>query len=126
MSDYEPRIKIDNVSYSRPLQESREKAKKNDLIDNKPPLDLLPASALIAQAEVLAYGAKKYDRHNWRKGMEYSRLIAAALRHITAFNDGEDLDPETESSHLAHALCCLSFLIEYQKKGIGTDDRFKG
>nr|WP_142850688.1 dATP/dGTP diphosphohydrolase domain-containing protein [Telmatospirillum sp. J64-1] len=91
----------------------------------KPPMGLIPRSALVAEAEVLAFGAKKYAKHNWRGGMEWSRLVDAALRHITAWNEGQDTDPETGASHLAHARCCLGFLIEYQEKGTGTDDRFK-
>ena len=91
----------------------------------KPPLGLIPRSALIAEANVLAFGARKYAKHNWRGGMDWSRLIDAALRHITAFNDGEDADPETGISHLAHARCCLGFLIEYAEKGLGRDDRYQ-
>lgn len=91
----------------------------------KAPLGLIPRSALTAEAQVLAFGAKKYAKHNWRGGMDWSRMVDAALRHITAWNDGEDVDPETGISHLAHARCCLGFLIEYAEKGLGTDDRYK-
>jgi hypothetical protein len=89
----------------------------------KVPMSLLPRSALTAEAAVLAFGAKKYAAHNWRKGMVWSRLLDAALRHLTAFADGEDVDPETGLSHLAHLRCCAGFLIEYQEKGLGQDDR---
>lgn len=89
----------------------------------KVPMSLLPRSALVAEAEVLAFGAKKYAAHNWRKGMVWSRLADAALRHLTAWIDGEDTDPETGLSHLAHLRCCAGFLIEYQQKGLGHDDR---
>lgn len=98
-------------------------AKKHD--QNKPPLDLIPYSALELEAQVLAFGALKYDAHNWCKGMDWSRLIGACMRHIGAFNAGEDLDPESGLSHLGHARCCLAFLIEYQKEKLGTDDRYK-
>jgi hypothetical protein len=91
----------------------------------KAPMSLLPRSALVAEAEVLAFGARKYAAHNWRKGMKWSRLLDAALRHLTAFADGEDTDPETGLSHLAHLRCCAGFLIEYQEKGLGEDDRHK-
>lgn len=92
----------------------------------KAPLGLISRTAQIEEARVLAFGAEKYARHNWRKGMEWSRLVDAALRHLTAWNEGEDVDPETGISHLAHARCDLGFLIEYQAKQLGTDDRFKG
>lgn len=97
---------------------------------NKPPMDLLPYSTLLEVAKVLGYGANKYTteegsgRHNWRKGFEYSRLHAAALRHIGAWGEGEDLDPESGINHIAHALCCLMFLLEHQIKGYGVDDRY--
>lgn len=90
---------------------------------DKPPIGLIPRSALEAEAQVLAFGAEKYGRDNWRKGMEWQRMIDAALRHIVAFADGEDMDPESGYHHLAHAKCCLSFLIEYHIKQLGTDNR---
>lgn len=90
----------------------------------KPRMELLPGDALTEVAKVLAEGAKKYDDHNWRKGMKHSRLLGAALRHIHVYNDGEDLDPETGLSHLAHASCCLLFLLSYKNKDIGNDDRY--
>ncbi|MFG1395880.1 dATP/dGTP diphosphohydrolase domain-containing protein [Roseixanthobacter pseudopolyaromaticivorans] len=92
----------------------------------KPPVGLIPRSALLAEARVLDFGAKKYARHNWRKGMLWSRLGDAALRHLLAWLDGEDIDPETSESHLAHLRACSGFLIEYQERGLGEDDRFKG
>lgn len=88
-------------------------------------MDLLPVGAKKAIAEVFDFGAKKYARHNWRNGFNYSRLIAAAERHLDAFNDGEDLDPESGKSHLAHLGCCVMMLLESTIKGYGTDDRYK-
>ena len=99
-----------------------EEAKKADT--NKPPIGLISRVALEQEAFVMQFGAQKYDAHNWRKGMKYSRLLNAALRHILAFNEGEDLDPETGLSHLAHARCCLAFLMDYQASGTGQDDRY--
>lgn len=90
----------------------------------KNPLDLLSPVALEGVGLVLAYGAQKYSAHNWRKGMAWSRLIGAALRHLLAFTRGENLDPESGLPHLDHAACCLMFLSEYQKARLGTDDRW--
>lgn len=97
-------------------------ANKSDA--GKPPLGLISRIALEEEAKVMAFGAIKYDVHNWRKGMDFSRLIDATLRHVYAFADGEDKDAETGYSHLAHARCCLAFLLEYEGKKLGTDDRF--
>lgn len=90
----------------------------------KPPMDLLDRHALEEIARVLEFGAKKYDRHNWRSGISYSRLVAAMLRHINAFNDGEDTDHETGISHMAHAGCCVMFLLWMEKYRPDLDDRW--
>jgi len=102
---------------------SDDKAVKHD--GGKPPLELLPSMPLVMIAEVLGFGARKYAAHNWRQGFDQSRLIGAALRHLLAYNDGEDIDPESGLSHLAHLGCCVLFLLEHQAKGIGRDDRYK-
>ena len=93
--------------------------------DNKPPVGLIPRSATLEEAYVLAFGAQKYGTHNWRQGMKWQRLINASMRHILAFNEGEDFDPESGLCHLAHARCCLSFLIEYMTTHPEFDDRHK-
>lgn len=89
----------------------------------KAPLSMLPRVALEQEAKVMEFGAKKYGKFNYRKGMKWSRLIDAALRHVYAYADGEDNDPETKLSHLAHARCCLGFLLEYADDNLGEDDR---
>jgi hypothetical protein len=91
----------------------------------KPRLFLIPRSAQEAEAQVLGFGAEEYGMHNWRRGFEWSRLIDAALRHIVAFADGEDMDPESGLSHIAHARCMVGFLLAHQLEGLGTDDRHK-
>lgn len=88
-------------------------------------LELLSVPALNAIAEVMTFGAKKYADHNWRKGFDWSRLYGAALRHLTAHMSGEDKDPESGLSHLAHLGCCVMFLLEHESRNLGTDDRFR-
>jgi hypothetical protein len=92
---------------------------------NKLPLNLLSTEAMNQTAAVLAFGAQKYAAHNWRAGFAWSRPLAAAMRHLTAFNDGEDRDPESGLSHLAHAACCIMFLLEFEKTHQHLDDRYK-
>jgi hypothetical protein len=92
---------------------------------DKPRMDLLPPEALVAVAQVLTLGARKYSDHNWRKATNWGRYSAAAMRHIVAWQGGEDFDPETGMSHLSHATACLMFLIALQETEVGTDDRYK-
>lgn len=80
----------------------------------KPGMSLLPSVPLLEIAKVLDHGKQKYAAHNWRHGIEQSRLISAAMRHIAAYNEGEDVDPESGLSHLAHANCMLMFCLEQQ------------
>lgn len=89
----------------------------------KDPWHLLPWDAIGAIVKVLAFGAKKYAPRNWEKGMAWSRCYSALIRHMTAWWDGEDKDPETGMSHLWHAGCCIVFLIAFEMRGIGADDR---
>jgi hypothetical protein len=105
------------------MQNEPVKAMKFD--SEKPRMDLLDRYAIEQLSQVLTFGAMKYDAHNWRHGLQYSRLIAAALRHIHAFNDGEDLDPESGLPHPAHAMCCLMFLLGTMAHRSDMDDRWK-
>ena len=99
----------------------KELAKKFD--QGKPPISLISRTALEQEARVMDYGRNKYGAQNWRKGMEWSRAADAALRHIFAFMDGENTDSETGISHIAHARCCLAFLLDMEKNHPELDDR---
>jgi hypothetical protein len=71
----------------------------------------------MAISDVLTYGAKKYDDHNWQvvpNGPQ--RYKAAMMRHILAHASGESVDSETGISHLAHAACCVMFMLELELK----------
>lgn len=100
-----------------------EKGIKHD--QEKIQLDLLSADWIEGVGKVLTFGARKYASHNWRKGIQRSRLISACLRHIFAYLRGENLDPETGLLHLYHASCCLMFASELHFTKPETDDRYK-
>ena len=91
----------------------------------KPPMSLLSTTWLKGVAAVLGFGKKKYAAHNWRKGIVQSRLMDAALRHITSYMEGEDFDQESGLSHLDHASCCLMFARELLITHPHLDDRYK-
>ena len=86
---------------------------------------LLVPSVTEKILEVFMFGAGKYGRDNYKAGMDWSRVYSALMRHMTAWWDGEDLDPETSKSHLAHAGCCIMMLLYYVIFKKGKDDRFK-
>jgi hypothetical protein len=92
---------------------------------DKLPMHLLSTYSLEQMARVLQFGAQKYSAHNWRNGFAWSRPYSAAMRHLLAWNSGESVDSETGISHLAHAACCLMFLIELEKTHPQLDDRYK-
>jgi len=77
---------------------------------NKPDYSLVPFEVLDEVVRVLTYGANKYDRFNW-EFVEDTRYQAAALRHISAYMQGEITDQESGYEHLAHAICNLMFLM---------------
>lgn len=84
--------------------------------------DLLPVAALEEVAHVMTFGAKKYAPYNWQ-GLSVSRLYGAALRHLWAWWRGEDADPETGRSHLAHAACCVLMALDQMLARAQYDDR---
>ena len=96
--------------------------KKNDSEKLVRP-ELLPVEALEEIAKVLAFGARKYEANNWRKGFKWMRTFGALLRHLYAWARGEDNDPETGLSHLAHAGCNVLFLLTFVLTKTGEDDR---
>jgi hypothetical protein len=88
-------------------------------------MDLIPPELLFAVGDILTFGAQKYAPRNWETGMLWSRPFGALMRHLWAWWGGEKMDPETGRSHLWHAGCCIAFLIAYEERGVGTDDRYK-
>lgn len=103
---------INNIDPIEIAEDIIKEAKKFDT--DKTRYELLPPEALEEIAKVLTYGAKKYDDRNWEKGIKYGRLFGACMRHLWAWWAGQDKDPESSISHLAHAACCIMFLIHHQ------------
>lgn len=93
--------------------ESNAVGKKFD--SDKPRMDLLPFDALLEVSRVLALGASKYGDDNWRLVEPISRYEAAMLRHLAAHKMGEETDPESGLSHLAHVACNALFLLARRK-----------
>lgn len=118
---------FDEITINGKIESSKikEKSEGNKHDQEKTRLDLLSASWIEGVGHVLAFGARKYSDNNWRKGIQHTRLLGAALRHTFAYLRGEDLDPETGHSHLLHASCSLMFAYELSQTRPDLDDRYK-
>lgn len=69
-------------------------------------------------------GALKYGRHNYRTvGVRASVYYDAALRHLTSFWEGQDIDPDSGLPHIVKAVACLYVLRDSQRMGNWVDDR---
>ena len=85
----------------------------------KPEMSLLPPWALEAVARVLTIGAQKYERDNWKYVPDGAfRYKNAAMRHLNEYIKGITEDPETGENHLAHAICCLMFMLDSDESGV--------
>lgn len=107
-------------------KEFMDQAIKHDTDKNR--LELLSPLWLFGVGRVLTFGARKYADFNWAKGdgLKLTRTLGAALRHIFAVLNGEDLDPESGLHHLDHASCELMFARHlWETKRETTDDRVK-
>jgi hypothetical protein len=90
----------------------------------KPSLGLIPLAALEAAAGAHRLGADKYGEWNWReRQVAASVYIHAMLRHIKAWQEIEDIDPESGVSHLGHVIACCGILLDAQRHGQLVDDR---
>jgi len=98
-------------------------------------LELIPPELIFAVGQVLTFGAAKYSVRNWEMGMSWGRVFGACMRHLWAWWGGkgpttqnflfDSSDDETKFSHLWHAAACITFLIAYEERRIGEDDRLK-
>lgn len=91
--------------------------------DGKPDLSLIPLETLYGEARVWEHGAKKYARFNWQKGMNWSVPLGSLLRHLAAWQAGEDIDPESGENHLDHVACNIRMLRYYTDNYKEGDDR---
>ena len=92
----------------------------------KPALDLIDPHFIEDVGAVMTFGARKYERDNWKRGMAIGKAMGAVLRHCFAIMRGEYLDPETKIAHAAHATCGLMFIHFMVRTGKidVPDDRF--
>lgn len=99
---------------------------KGEVGKTKPQLHLIPQASLIEQAKALQCGKVKYGERNWvQNKVCQSTYVAAIMRHTAAFQEGEDLDPESGASHLGHIMAGCAIILDAAKAGTLVDDRVK-
>ena len=93
--------------------------------------DLLPLGPVEEIVKVLMHGREKYGRDNWQLvDNPIRRYYAAAQRHLAAFrrarfdtkNPFDAVDSESKLHHLAHAACCILFLLWHERKELCQED----
>jgi hypothetical protein len=94
----------------------------------KAPISTVSGPVLLEIGVAMLEGALKYGRHNYREsGVRASVYIDAVVgRHLNAWQEGEDNDPESNLSHLTKAAAGLIVLRDAQIRGKMVDDRPRG
>jgi hypothetical protein len=87
-------------------------------------MSLLSSKFLLGMGQVMEFGQRKYDQNNWRKGIEVSRLLDAANRHLLKWTEGDEQDEESGQDHLFHAAVDLMMAWETARNRPSFDDRF--
>jgi hypothetical protein len=117
--------------HSRPVEErvledepeNKPEPKALHYSTGKPGVDQIPADVMMELGEVYTYGEQKYARNNWTSGTDWHEFNGSILRHLYRWMNGEEIDPESGCSHLAHVIWNAVTLRYYEKHGLGKDDR---
>ena len=86
-------------------------------------IDLMPTEWVLGLADILTFGAEKYEDRGWEAGMDWGRVFGPLQRHSWAFWGGESIDPDSGLHHLLHAGWNALALYSYDLRNLGTDNR---
>ncbi|ORE89954.1 hypothetical protein ATO13_23816 [Stappia sp. 22II-S9-Z10] len=90
----------------------------------KAPLSVVPLPVVAEVGVAMLEGARKYGRHNYRDAsVRGSVYFDAAWRHLSAWYEGEDTDPDSGLSHIAKAIASLVVLRDGMVNDNWIDDR---
>lgn len=97
---------------------------KDAIGSDKVPVHLWPQTATVLGAMALMEGMLKYGRSNWRAvGIRASIYNDAIIRHLNAWFEGEDIDPDSGLPHMAHVLACAAIIVDAIAADRFRDDR---
>lgn len=113
--------KIDAIRESMKINQAAEQALRYN--QGKPQWSLVDFDSLEGLVHVLEYGARKYSKDNWKKGMPVTQVSESLMRHLFAFLRGDDIDPESGCRHISHVMCNAMFLEYILRDKPHFDDR---
>lgn len=118
-------VSLHIYNHPAPMADDKKLSNPKDAIGiSKAPMSVVPGPFLHALGLALMEGALKYGRHNYRTaGIRYSVYYDAAVRHLTAWWEGEDIDPDSGLPHPVKAAACMAILFDAMLRENGTDDR---
>lgn len=108
---------------------------KDKLASKKVDLSLVPPASIIYEAQAMEFGGLSgmttrgvqghgYGPFNWRENKVNARVyIAAAMRHLLSYLDGEDVADDSKVHHLGHAKACCGIVLDAMETGNLIDDR---
>ena len=82
----------------------------------KPQWSLVDFKSLEPMVRVLEFGCKKYDRDNWKKGLDKTEILESLSRHLFELMSGEENDPESGLGHIGHIMCNAMFWQYHNNK----------
>lgn len=108
----------------RPAVDRKDTNPKDSVGIRKAPLSTVPMNVVAEAGVAMLEGALKYGRHNYRAmGIRESVYFDGTMRHLLAYWEGEDIDPDSGVSHLTKAIASLLVWRDAQMNGNATDDR---
>lgn len=114
----------EEVKVEKPAPGEKPTNPKDTIGIKKAPLSCVPMPVVAEVGVAMLEGAAKYGRHNFRAvGVRASVYFDATMRHLVAWWEGEDTDPDSGVSHITKALASLMVLRDAQRNGLCTDDR---
>jgi hypothetical protein len=103
-------VQLDTERLKKIKAEGNEKNQALRYNDGKVQLSYVDLGCLKPAAEVLEFGARKYSRSNWKKGMHVSKILDSLMRHIADLQDGKVVDEESKLAIIGHIQCNAMFL----------------
>lgn len=113
------------MGHTQPPESKANTTNPKDLIGStKVSLSKFPAVAIVHGAHAMMDGAEKYGAYNWRaKQVQADIYVDAAMRHLAAWFEGEELAKDSKVHHLGHAIACCAILLDAQETGNLIDNR---